>query len=131
MHPIEEKILQSRRDFLTSTAGGIGGLALASMLQKEAQAKPTGVNPLEPKENHYAPKAKACIFIFMAGAPSQVDLFDPKPTLNKLNGQPLPESLTKDMRFAFIQKESAVVMGSNQRRMTPEIEYNQGGEPSL
>ncbi len=115
MHPIEEHIQQSRRQFLTTAAGGIGGLALASMLAREAKAKPAVTNPLAPKPQHYAPKAKACIFIFMAGAPSQIDLFDPKPLLNELNGQPLPESLTKDMRFAFIQKETATVLGSRQQ----------------
>jgi hypothetical protein len=124
MHPIEEKIQQSRRHFLTTAAGGVGGLALASLMQRESGAKTSGINPLEPKENHRTPKAKACIFIFMAGAPSQMDLFDPKPMLNKLDGQPLPESLTKDMRFAFIQKDSAVVMGSNQR-------FKQYGESGL
>jgi hypothetical protein len=48
----------------------------------------------------------------MEGAPSQMDLFDPKPKLNELNGQKLPESMTKEVRFAFIQKESAALMGS-------------------
>ena len=62
-------------------------------------------NPLAAKPPHFAPKAKACIFIFLEGAPSQLDLFDPKPKLNELDGQPLPESLTKNMRFAFIKKE--------------------------
>jgi hypothetical protein len=71
-----------------------------------------GVDPLLPKPPHFAPKAKSCIFIFMEGAPSQLDLYDPKPKLNELNGQPLPESLTKNVRFAFIKKETAVLMGS-------------------
>jgi hypothetical protein len=114
MHPIEEKILGTRRQFLTTAAGGIGGLALAALLARDGAAIPN-VNPLAPKPNHTSPKAKACIFIFMEGGPSQMDLFDPKPTLNKLHGQPLPESLTKDMRFAFIQKETATVLGSNQQ----------------
>jgi hypothetical protein len=69
-------------------------------------------DPLWPKPPHFAPKAKRCICIYLEGGPSQMDLFDPKPTLNELNGQPLPESLTKEVRFAFIQKESATVMGS-------------------
>jgi len=115
MHPIEEQMHQSRRDFLATTASGIGAAALTALLQKEAGAAPEVDNPLAPRQPHFSPKAKACIFIFMAGAPSQIDLFDPKPELNRLHGQPLPESLTKDMRFAFIQKDSATVMGSNRK----------------
>lgn len=113
MHPIEEHIQRTRRQFLTTAAGGIGGLALTALLGRDGVAAPS-VNPLAPRPNHTTPKAKACIFIFMEGGPSQMDLFDPKPMLNKLNGQPLPDSLTKDMRFAFIQKETATVLGSKQ-----------------
>lgn len=115
MYPVEEQIQRTRRQFLTTAAGGIGGLALTALLDREGHAAVPGTNPLAPKPNHTAPKAKACIFIFMEGGPSQMDLFDPKPMLNKLNGQPLPESMTKDMRFAFIQKETATVLGSNQQ----------------
>ena len=57
----------------------------------------------------------------MAGAPSQLDLFDPKPKLKELHGKPLPESLTKGVRFAFIKKESAVLIGSK-RKFTPHGE---------
>jgi len=116
MHPIDEYLLQSRRNFLTSTANGVGGLALATLLKadgvlaSDAPAAPT--NPLAPRTPHFAPKAKSCIFIFLEGAPSQIDLFDPKPKLNELHGQPLPESMTTKVRFAFIQKETAVLMGS-------------------
>ena len=115
MNPFEQYIQSTRRDFLSTTASGLGMLAVASLLQKEgllAAPGEIGANPLAPKPPHFAPKAKNCIFIFMAGAPSQIDLFDPKPKLNELNGQPLPESLVEKVRFAFIQKESAVLMGS-------------------
>lgn len=110
----------SRREFLTTTASGLGMAALGSMLTRDgllstANAATTpDINPLAPKEPHFDPKAKSCIFIFMAGAPSQLDLFDPKPKLNELNGQPLPEEMTKEVRFAFIKKETATLMGSNQ-----------------
>jgi hypothetical protein len=100
---------------LTTTANGIGLLALASLLKDEgllAAEAGAAANPLTPKPPHFAPKAKSCIFIFLEGAPSQLDLFDPKPKLNELHGQKLPESFTKNVRFAFIQKESAVLMGS-------------------
>lgn len=119
MSPNQEKIIQTRREFLTTSASGIGGVALASMLAQDGLfAAPAldqlaaATNPLTPKAPHFAPKAKACIFIYMEGAPSQMDLFDPKPKLNELHGQPLPTSLTENVRFAFIQKETAVVMGS-------------------
>jgi hypothetical protein len=115
MDPLNEHLLRTRRDFLATSASGVGGLALTSLLHREGLlAKDTGkaTNPLTPKAPHFQPKAKACIFIFMAGAPSQLDLFDPKPKLNELHGQKLPESMTKEVRFAFIQKESAVLMGS-------------------
>lgn len=126
MDPIREYLTQSRRDFLTTSASGIGLAALASLLQDDgllaadttASGLAEGTNPLAPKAPHFAPKAKACIFIFLAGAPSQLDLFDPKPKLNELHGQPLPESMTKEVRFAFIKKESAVLMGSP-RKFTP------------
>lgn len=109
---------KSRREFLTTSASGIGTAALASLLQEEGLLASV-TDDAQPERrssqgagSHMAPKAKACIFIFMAGAPSQIDLFDPKPKLNELHGKPLPESFTKEVRFAFIQKESAVLMGS-------------------
>jgi hypothetical protein len=116
MHPYHEYLLRSRRHFLTSSASGIGLLALASLLRDEgllvAQDPSDVLNPLAPKPPHFAPKAKACICIYLEGAPSQIDLFDPKPKLNELHGQMLPESMTKNVRFAFIQKDSARLMGS-------------------
>jgi hypothetical protein len=117
MDPRQAILQHARRNFLTTCANGIGGLALASMLRDDgllaAEADTAASsNPLAPKAPHFAPKAKSCIFIFLEGAPSQMDLFDPKPKLNELDGQPLPESMTKNVRFAFIQKETAVLMGS-------------------
>src|SRR5262245_38026433 len=116
MNPMQEYVLQSRRNFLTTTANGIGLLALASLLRSDgllaAEAQPDALNPLAPRPSHFAPKAKACICIYLEGAPSQLDLFDPKPKLNELNGQKLPDSMTKNVRFAFIQKEGARLMGS-------------------
>lgn len=105
---------QTRRRFLHSAGYGVG---LAALSQLMGNAAPAGtdresVDPLSGKPAHVAGKAKQCIFIFLEGAPSQLDMFDPKPKLNELNGQPLPESLTKEVRFAFIKKESAVLMGS-------------------
>jgi hypothetical protein len=93
-------------------------LALASMLRDDgllaAEAGPSGLPGLP----HFAPKAKSCICIYLEGAPSQVDLFDEKPRLRELHGQPLPESFTKNVRFAFLQKETARLLGSP-RKFTP------------
>lgn len=102
----------TRRSFLNTSASGLGGIALAHLLQQDASAAPASTNPLAPKDPHFPAKAKNCIFIFMAGAPSQIDLFDPKPKLNELDGQPLPKSMTENVRFAFIEKETAKLMGS-------------------
>jgi hypothetical protein len=115
--PLPERLLQSRRDFLTTSASGIGLLALASLFRDDgllAASPPAAdaANPLAPRPPHFAPKAKSCICIYLEGAPSQLDLFDPKPKLNELDGQKLPESMTKNVRFAFIRKDGARLMGS-------------------
>ena len=113
-----EVVDQTRRSFLTSAASGLGALGLIQALAGDgllsaAQGATAGaVNPLAPKAPHFAPKAKNCIFVFMAGAPSHLDLFDPKPKLNELNGQALPESMVKNVRFAFLKKDTARLMGS-------------------
>ncbi len=104
-----------RREFLTTTASGLGGMALGSMLtddgllgaEKSIDAPGSSV-----RSPHFEAKAKACIFIYMAGAPSQLDLFDPKPKLNELHGKKLPKSVLDNARFAFIKPDSATLMGS-------------------
>src|SRR5688572_22438516 len=118
----------ARRDFLTSTASGVGFLALSVMLRDEGllagerNDAENGLNsPLAIRPSQFAPRAKRCICIFLEGGPSQMDLFDPKPKLNELHGQALPESFTKNVRFAFIQKETATVMGSP-RKFSPQGE---------
>lgn len=103
---------QLRRDFLTTSASGLGGVALSSMLHREATAATSATAPLQ---THFPAKAKACIFIYMAGGPSHVDLFDPKPILNQRNGQAMPDSLLKEVEFAFIKKDQAVLKGSPAR----------------
>jgi hypothetical protein len=113
--PAKEALKIARRKFFTSAASGLGGAALSWLLMKEGLLAGDGaasVNPLAPKKPHFAPKAQSCIFILPAGAPSHIDLFDPKPKLRELDGQPLPESLVKNVRFAFIKKETAVLAGS-------------------
>lgn len=107
-----------RRDFLLSGASGLGGLALSSLMSETgalAAGNTPSPDPLQPKPTHFPAKAKNCIFIFNAGAPSQLDLFDYKPKLNALDGQPLPPSLTEGVRFAFLQKDTARLMGTNRK----------------
>ena len=86
----------SRRAFLRRAGGGFGMIALASMLDGAgllgAGAPAPVANPLAPKTPHFRAKARRVIFLFMSGGPSHVDLFDPKPELIRLAGQPIPES---------------------------------------
>lgn len=95
----------NRREFLSKGTCGVGAAALGELLHAEAS------NPLAPRPPHFAPKAKSVIYMFMEGGPSQFELFDEKPALRKWHGQPLPESMTRDLKLAFI-KPSAAVMAS-------------------
>jgi hypothetical protein len=102
MPPIDPLLIQTRRHFFRDCAVGIGAMALGSLLN-EGRADATGiVNPLAPKQPHYAPRAKSVIFLFMAGGPSQLELFEYKPKLQELSGKPIPESFIKGKRFAFM-----------------------------
>ena len=82
----------TRREFFTRAGSGLAGIALANMLAEQGAASVTasGADPLAPKSPHHAPRAKSVIWLFMEGGPSHVDLFDPKPLLQKLDGQPIP-----------------------------------------
>jgi hypothetical protein len=89
--------VNSRRDFLFQAGCGFGGLALNYLLRQDryaALAASTAkiLNPLSPKAPHHASRAKSIIWLFMEGGPSHIDLFDPKPALQKLAGQPMPAS---------------------------------------
>src|SRR5919106_611054 len=99
----------TRRHFFSRCAMGLGGIALASLLNEKLLAsQPAALpNPMAPKQPHFAPKAKNIIYLFMAGGPSQLELFDHKPKLIELNGQPIPESYVKDKRFAFMDSFAA------------------------
>jgi len=103
-----DRIALTRRRFFATGASGLGTLALTSLLNQEA----SGAGDIPPQLAHFAPRAKRCIYLFMEGGPSQMDLFDQKPKLNELDGQPMPDSILNEIKFAFIQKESARLMGS-------------------
>ncbi len=85
---------RNRREFLKVMGGGFGLLGLHDLLERHAGASAPEDSPNE-GHAHFAPKAKRCIFLFMVGGPSHIDLFDPKPELDRLDGKPLPSSFGK------------------------------------
>jgi uncharacterized protein DUF1501 len=101
------RLTKNRREFLTDAFCGMGGIAFASMLQQQmAAAVP---NPLAPKPPHRKdPKAKQVIFLFLAGGPSHMDTFDPKPLLNKLSGQKRPSEFG-EVKYQFVNNESRLL----------------------
>jgi hypothetical protein len=97
----------NRRLFVRQTAFGLGSVALAELLRSSAVAAPT--NPFQGilAQPHHAPKAKRVIYLFMAGGPSQLDLFDHKPTLIKRNGEDLPDSVRQGQRLTGMSGNQA------------------------
>jgi hypothetical protein len=95
----------TRRHFFGRCAMGLGGIALASLMNDRvfgATVPAALPNPMDPKPPHFAPRAKNIIYLFMAGGPSQLELFDYKPKLAELNGKPIPQSFIEGKRFAFM-----------------------------
>src|SRR5688572_22997678 len=90
---------RTRRHFFRRCGVGLGAAALAGLLAEDAPA--ADATPLAAKPPHFPARAKSVIFLFMAGGPSQFELFEPKPELQKLHGQPIPESFVAGKRFAF------------------------------
>lgn len=107
--------LNTRRHFLKKATAGLGGVALASLLgtgcetggrdrrAPGARAGAVSADPMAVRAPHFAPRAKRVIYLHMAGAPSQLEMFDYKPELQKLDGQDCPQSLLEGKKFAFIQ----------------------------
>jgi hypothetical protein len=116
----------ARRQFLKDCGVGLGKIALAGLL---ADSLGGGVHsaeiaaPLAPKPPHFAGQAKQVIHLFMAGAPSQLEIFDPKPELTRLEGKPLPPSVIGDQRYAFIRPDAAV--------MGPRFKFAKYGESGV
>ena len=106
MTPNDRQLLgQTRRHFFKDCGVGLGKIALGSLLADGrllAGQQLSAVNPLAPRPGHHRAKAKNVIFLFMAGGPSQLEMFDHKPKLNELDGQLIPESYLRDRRFAFM-----------------------------
>jgi hypothetical protein len=111
-HDLESALTlaQTRRHFFRNCGVGLGSIALASILGREAPAS----SPFAVKPPHFAAKAKRVIFLFMAGGPSQLELFEPKPALNKLSGKPIPKSFIEGKRFAFL-KGTPTVLGCRRK----------------
>lgn len=103
MNPLHEI---TRRHFFQDCRIGLGKIALASLL---CGGNASAAGPLAPKAAHFPAKAKHVIYLFMAGAPSQIDLFDYKPALTKFDGSSVPEDMVKDQRYAFIQRDAALM----------------------
>ena len=105
MHNDSQTLKQelTRRQLFQHVAGGMGPVALATMLGSQTTAAPAPANPLAAKKPHFAAKAKNVIFLHMVGGPSQLDLFDYKPELVKNNGKNVPQRFIEGQRFAFIR----------------------------
>jgi uncharacterized protein (DUF1501 family) len=116
--------MNSRRWFLKECGLGLGKVALASLLTEaflpKLAAAPALSDSPRPKAPHFPGKAKRVIHLFMAGAPSQLDLFDHKPELAKLQGKPLPPSVIGGQRYAFIRPDAAV--------LGPQFKFARHGE---
>src|SRR6185295_1827130 len=121
----------SRREFLTRVGGGFGSLALSWMLAEQAQAAFTQtvridpVQPLSSRRPHFTPRAKNVIFLFQYGGPSQIDTFDHKPLLAKLDGKPVPESIKQ---VALKDKVQGVFNSSKDQLYAGPFKWQQHGK---
>lgn len=112
--------VNSRRWFLRECGLGIGKIAAASLLTNALLPRARAMEALTPKQPHFTGKAKRVIHLFMSGAPSQLDLFDNKPELAKLEGKPLPPSVIGGQRYAFIRPDAAV--------LGPRFKFSKAGQ---
>ena len=113
----------SRRWFLRQCSVGLGSVAFAQLMAERGYAETTRPDPLAPKQPQFAPKAKRVIFLFMAGAPSHLELFDYKPQLAKFDGTLPPPDLLKGYRAAFINP--------NSRLMGPKFKFAKYGKSGI
>jgi len=128
MHRNEPRFVFGRRRLLESSALGFGALALADLIWRDEArggetrgagarsevARSSKVDPLAPRPQHFRGTAKNVIFLFMTGGPSQLETFDPKPTLRKLDGKPLPASFdSEDLSLQFMRAVDGKLMASS------------------
>src|SRR4051794_13088084 len=106
----QKRKLITRRWFFEQCGVGLGSIALGQLFRESGWAAPAALaNPLAPKQPHFPPKAKRVIYLFMAGAPSHLELFDNKPELAKWDGKLPPADLLKGYRAAFINPNSTLL----------------------
>jgi uncharacterized protein DUF1501 len=116
----EYKKLVTRRHFFRECGVGLGSMALASLLNERIFAETQTKNPLAPKTPPLKARAKRVIYLFQAGAPSQLDLFDYKPGLVKYNGKSVPQDLVKGINYAFIKPDAGLYAS--------EFKFNKHGQ---
>lgn len=112
----------SRRYLFRQCGIGVGAMALGTLLGKDGLASEQAKNAMSPKQPHFPAKAKSIIFLFMAGGPSQLELFDYKPKLYELNDQPIPQSYIEGKRFAFMDSSHRINL------LAPKRQFAQYGE---
>ena len=106
--PEHVRLTRNRREFIRDAFCGFGSLAMADMLQREALWAASTDNALAPKPPHMPAKANAVIFLFMAGGPSHVETFDPKPLLNELDGQARPAEFG-EAKYQFVKPDAKLL----------------------
>src|SRR4051812_6976837 len=99
----------TRRWFFQQCGVGLGTIALGQLFAQNGWAAAANTNPLAPKQPHFKPRAKRVIYLFQAGGPSHLELFDNKPELTKFDGKLPPADLLKGYRSAFITPNSALL----------------------
>lgn len=113
----------SRRELFQRVGLGIGSIALGSLLARDSVGAAPLRNPLAPKPPHFQPRAKNVIFLHMVGAPSQLDLFEPKPVLQKYDGELCPDKYLKGQRFAFLR--------GHPKLMGTKLKFSKHGQAGL
>src|SRR5262245_32711252 len=126
MTPEQSLLLETRRHFFRQCGIGLGQVALANLMSSgRLFASPAASgSPMDPKPTHFPAKVKSVIYLFMAGGPSQLELFEHKPALRKFDGQQMPDSLVAGKRFAFMDafaKDPLRVLGS-------KVDFQQHGK---
>ena len=109
---------QTRRHFFRDCAVGVGSMALADLIEGSTASTAAEVagRSMAPTAPPMRAQAKRVIYMFMAGGPSQLDMFDHKPLLNKLNGEPMPQSYLEGKRFAFMSSSHRTNLLGSRRR---------------